>query len=340
MKKNTIITIILVLIISIAVTLIFKWWIADNLFHPATILFTVTFFLQLYTGLIIGRRFFAHFMDKPVRQIKRLIIPYFILCLVIILSVCMVIIGLSLYIYYLIMGIDTSGFLSMLFRTEYPNALKYSFFFVLPASVFFFYTIWRQAIDNEQRLREENLKYQYRTLKAQVNPHFLFNSLNTLSEIVYEDAQKADNYIQKLSGIYRYILDNEETDSISLSKEIEFVNRYFELQKERDGNKIVLSIDIPDAGKYQIIPVSLQILVENAFKHNSMSENRPLKISIYKEDTVVVVINNIQRKNTLDNSYGIGLNNLKERVKLITGREMAVNQENNKFTVKIPIISI
>lgn len=101
-----------------------------------------------------------------------------------------------------------------------------------------------------------------------------------------------------------------------------------------------MSIDIPDAGKYQIIPVSLQILVENAFKHNSMSENRPLKISIYKEDTVVVVINNIQRKNTLDNSYGIGLNNLKERVKLITGREMAVNQENNEFIVKIPIISI
>lgn len=339
-KKKVNTFLMLALLFSIAFTPIFMWWTTGNPFQPSTIRFGITFWLEILLGFAIGRRFFAHFMDKPARQIKRLIVPYFILCVIIILLICMVVMGLSLYVYYLIMGIDTSDFFGTLLRSEYRGTIKYAFFFVLPASSFFFYKIWRQTLDNEQQLREENLKYQYRTLKAQVNPHFLFNSLNTLSEIVYEDAKKADRYIQKLSGIYRYILDNEETDLIPLSKEIEFVTNYFELQKERNGNKIELNVNIPDIGKYEIIPVSLQILVENSLKHNSVSKNSPLKINIYGEDMFVAVSNNIQRKNSMGNSYGTGLANLKERVKLITGREMVVTQENNEFIVKIPIINM
>jgi LytS/YehU family sensor histidine kinase len=206
--------------------------------------------------------------------------------------------------------------------------------------IVFFYTTWRQAIEREQKLREENLKYRYRTLKTQVNPHFLFNSLNTLSEIVYADAKKADNYIQKLSGIYRYILDNEETDLIPLNKEIEFVKQYFDLQKERDENKIQLDIDLKNTDKFKIVPVSLQILVENALKHNVISEEKPLKIHIHGDDGYISISNNMQRKSTLNNSSGTGLSNLNERVKLITGKEIIINQNNNQFTVKLPLINI
>jgi LytS/YehU family sensor histidine kinase len=206
--------------------------------------------------------------------------------------------------------------------------------------IVFFYTTWRQAIEREQKLREENLKYRYRTLKTQVNPHFLFNSLNTLSEIVYADARKADSYIQKLSGIYRYILDNEETDLISLDKEIEFVRQYFALQKERDENKIQLDSCVENADKFKIIPISLQILVENALKHNVISEETPLKIHINGDNGFISISNNIQRKSILNNSSGTGLSNLKERVKLITGKEVIINQENNQFTVKLPLIDI
>jgi LytS/YehU family sensor histidine kinase len=170
--------------------------------------------------------------------------------------------------------------------------------------------------------------------------HFLFNSLNTLSEIVYADAGKADSYIQKLSGIYRYILNNEETDLIPLDREIEFVRCYLELQKERDGNKIQAVIDVMNADKFRIIPVSLQLLVENALKHNSVSEEKPLEIRIYAEAGYVVVSNTVQRKNVLSDSYGMGLSNLKERIKLIIRKEMLVSQENNRFTVKIPLIDI
>ncbi len=189
-------------------------------------------------------------------------------------------------------------------------------------------------------MREKNLKYKYINLKTQVNPHFLFNSLNTLSELVYEDPKKADNYIQKLSGIYRYILDYEETDLIPLDEEVMFVKQYLDLQKERVGDKVQLNINIKNVNRYKVMPVSLQTLVENVLKHNSVSENNPLKINICKEGMFVVVSNNIQKKNVLDNSNGTGLANLKERVKLVTGMEMVVNHNNKEFTVKIPIISI
>lgn len=327
-------------IFSALFAILFKWWTTGNPFHMSTIIFGAIILAQLLVSFYIGKKFFAYFMAKPSTQIRKLIVPYFILFLIFILLVCLVIIGLSLYISNLVMGVDTSGFIDKLFQVEYPAAIKYYFFFALLASSFFFYKIWRQASDKEQLLREENLKYQYRTLKAQVNPHFLFNSLNTLSEIIYEDARKADDYIQKLSGIYRYILDNENVDLISLDKELEFVIKYFELQKERDGNKIELKIQVGDAEKLRIVPVSLQILVENALKHNSVSENNRLKITVYKEDTFIVVSNNIQRKNTLDNSCGTGLTNLKERVKLITGKKAVINEDNHKFIVKIPIITI
>jgi LytS/YehU family sensor histidine kinase len=153
---------------------------------------------------------------------------------------------------------DTTHYLRFLFQVELPGAIKSFSIWILLGSAFFFYTIWRQAIEREQQLREENLKYKYKNLKTQVNTHFLFNSLNTLSEIIYADTKKADNYIQKLSEIYRYILEHEETDWIPLNEELAFVNQYFELQKEREDDKIRLDIDFQNLKqKIEIYTVTL-----------------------------------------------------------------------------------
>ena len=211
---------------------------------------------------------------------------------------------------------------------------------VFVSAIVFFYTTWLQAVNREQQLHEENLKYKYRTLKTQVNPHFLFNSLNTLSEIVYVDPRKADNYIHKLAGIYRYILDHEETDLISLNEELDFVKQYFELQKERDGNRILLDVEIANPSQFKIIPISLQILVENALKHNAASEEKPLKIQICAKDGYIIVSNNIQRKNRLNDSPGTGLANLRQRTKLITGRDVIQTQEDNQFVIKLPAMFV
>lgn len=307
-----------------------------NVFDITTIVFGITNLLSVLSISYLFNKIVDSNSAKSIAQLKKRLIPSFVFSLL-----ATIFIALSLC----LLGNCTLFWVKGLRVTNMTNWIGPGAIISLSVGLFicctvFFYATWRQAIDREQKLREENLKYQYKTLKAQVNPHFLFNSLNTLSEIVYKDAKKADHYIRKLSGIYRYILDNEDVDLIPLGKELEFVTKYFELQKERDGNKIELKIQVSDSEKSGIVPVSLQLLVENALKHNSALENSPLKITIYKEDMLIVVSNNIQKKNTLNNSYGTGLINLKERVKLVTRRDMAVNQENNEFLVKIPIVSI
>jgi sensor histidine kinase YesM len=208
----------------------------------------------------------------------------------------------------------------------------------LLTSTAFFFIFWRIKLEVEQNLREESLKFKYQNLKSQMNSHFLFNTLNTLSELVYIDAKKSDKFIQDLSAIYRYIIENEEVDLIGLDTEISFVKQYFNLQQTRDGEKIKLQIDIINMDKIKIVPVSVQILVENALKHNAKSEDKPLIIKIKEENEEIIVSNNIQKKSVLENSTKTGLPNLKKRTKIITGKEIIINEKNNIFIVKLPTL--
>lgn len=326
------------LIFSIIFALLFKWWTTGNPFQSSTIFFCAIIFIILIFSFSISDRFFGYFMAMPLTKVKKYIIPAFILFMLTILFVSLIFIGVSLYAMHLVTGSDTSHFMDTLLEVELPGAIKYFSICSLIVSAYFFYKIWRQAIDREQLLREENLKHKYRRLKTQVNPHFLFNSLNTLSEIIYTDTRKADRYILKLAGIYRYILDNEETDLIPLVEEMRFVNAYFSLQKERNGSKIQLETNLSHPERYAIIPISLQILIENALKHNSASDKKPLKITVSETgDSYITISNNIQKKNILGSSHKTGLSNLKERVKLIMGKEMIIECTPDLFIVKLPL---
>lgn len=339
MKKNKrTIAFILALIFSIVFSLLFKWVQTGNPFKPETLMYGIIVFLNI---LITGGVAFSIFhknANKSTIQVKKNILPSFLLFVLFALVVSLSLVSIGVYIFYLIKGLDTTNFLTQLIHVELSGAIKQFSIWILIGSAFFFYIIWRKAIEREQKLREENLKYRYQNLKSQVNPHFLFNSLNTLSEIVYEDAKIADKYIQKLSGIYRYILENEEIDLVPLNKEIEFVKQYFDIQKVRDNDKILLEIDFQDADEFKVVPISLQILVENALKHNSRSEKLPLKIRIERNIDNIVVSNNIQRKNILESKLKTGLLNLKERVKLILDKDLIYEEDNNQFIVKLPII--
>ena len=196
---------------------------------------------------------------------------------------------------------------------------------------------WLDSLKREQKLREEKLIFQYETLKNQVNPHFLFNSLNTLSTLVYKDPKLSDEFIKKLSIIYRYILENSERDMVDLHSEIQFVRNYFYLQKIRDNGKIELKIEVEDQEDYQILPISLQLLVENALKHNAATREKPLTIIIKKEDESIVITNNIQPKLNIEKSSKIGLKNLAERVKLMTGKEIEIEETRDQYKVIIPL---
>lgn len=338
MNKNKALALVGALIFSILFSLIFKWAQTGNPFIPETILFGVIVFLNIVILGFVGYITLNKFSGKSTSETRKHIVPSFLLFVILALAISLSLVSIGVYSFYLIRGLDTSNFVSHLFKVELMSAIKQFSAWILISSAFFFYFIWRKAIEREQHLRVENLKYKYQNLKSQVNPHFLFNSLNTLSEIVYEDAKRADNYIQKLSKMYRYILDNEETDLISLNKELEFVQHYIELQKVRDNDKILFDIDIQDTTKLNIIPVSLQILVENALKHNSKSVNSPLRIQIKRMDNYLIVANNVQKKNKFENTSKKGLKILQERVKLIHKKELIIKEENNKFVVKLPFI--
>ena len=245
-------------------------------------------------------------------------------------------VALGVFISYKIKGLDMSNFIYNLFHYKISHSSMLLFYWLIFFALLFFFVLWKKSADKEIKLREEKLKYQYRNLKSHINPHFLFNSFNALSELVYEAPKDADKYIQQLSKIYRYIIENEEMELISLDKEIDFVQQYFELQQLRNQEKIELNIDIPSPENYKVIPVSVQSLVENAIKHNSANYDSPLHINIIIEDDNIVVKNNLQKKSTLELSTQTGLENLKQQSKLILNKEVEIIDSENEFKVKLP----
>jgi LytS/YehU family sensor histidine kinase len=186
----------------------------------------------------------------------------------------------------------------------------------------------------------EREKFKYNQLKNQLNPHFLFNSLNTLSAMVYtKTPDESVDYIEKLSDFYRYVLVNEGKNLISLNEEIEIINKYGDILKTRfqDGFVLNITLNEEDLNK-KILFMSLQLLVENAVKHNIASKEKPLTVNIYSENNVIVVSNNkvIRTDNVI--STGIGLDNLNERYKIVDNKEIKIIDEKEKFSVKIPMI--
>lgn len=166
----------------------------------------------------------------------------------------------------------------------------------------------------------------------------MFNNLNTLSSLVKSNPDLSEEFIQKLAFVYRYILDNQGKKLVPVAKEISFVEEYFFLRKIRDEEKIELHVYIDGLENAFILPVSVQLLVENALKHNQATRQNPLIITIKKENhNSLTVINNLQKKMHLTDSSGIGLKNLNERCKLILKREIHTVQTNNEFIVTIPV---
>lgn len=188
------------------------------------------------------------------------------------------------------------------------------------------------------QLQKENNTARYTALQNQLNPHFLFNSLNTLiAEIEYNPAN-AVRFTRNLSDVYRYVLQSQDKTLITLGEELEFIHSYLFLHEVRLGNCITCNITIPtEAMEYQLPPLTLQLLVENVIKHNSINSNKPMEITIYITDHFLVVSNPIHIKKS-DISSGVGLQNLSNRCKLMIGTDILINNENQIFTVKVPLI--
>jgi two-component system LytT family sensor kinase len=203
----------------------------------------------------------------------------------------------------------------------------------------YFVSELRKSIEEKELLKRESLQAQVNALKIQVNPHFLFNTLNTLAAVIPDNPQIAIDFVQQLSKVYRHILEVKDEPSILLKEELEVMEAYAFLMKTRHGNNLAISVRIDEPTLQQrIVPLSLQILMENAIKHNIVSAARPLHIDICADDGRLIVSNNLQKKNQLIESTGIGLDNIRNRYRLLGGRQVEVVEGPANFTVKIPLI--
>ena len=193
-------------------------------------------------------------------------------------------------------------------------------------------------IENEQ-LQAENIRNQYEVLKNQLNPHMLFNSLNTLRSLVRENQDKAQDYIQELSRVLRYTLQGNESQSVTLREEMEFASAYIFLLKMRFENNLQFDIQVDKAYEdFRLPPMAVQVLVENAVKHNEISNRKPLTIHITTNGNgYLSVSNDIQPKWTATPGTGIGLVNLAKRYHLLFKQEIQIT-EDKEFTVSIPLI--
>lgn len=204
-----------------------------------------------------------------------------------------------------------------------------------------FFTGWRQAAINLEKLRSEQLASQYETLKSQVNPHFLFNSLNVLTSLVHQDPDTAVRFIKKLSEVYRFVLDSRKQEVVDLRTEMTFVNDYMYLQKIRFGDNLICKTDIPNNVLNKVVPpLSIQMLVENAIKHNEVSSDYPLQIQIFADDETITVSNNRRLRRNTDPSSGFGLDNIRDRYEFLSGKKVLITQTESIFEVKLPLLNI
>lgn len=188
-------------------------------------------------------------------------------------------------------------------------------------------------------LERENSQIRFETLKSQLNPHFLFNSLNVLSSLIKKDSDRAQNFVDEFSSVYRYTLDVIEKPVVELKEEIDFAKSFLFLQKIRFDNAVDMEINV-DAAKlnYLVPPLAIQTLLENVFKHNKASEDNPLKIKIYNEDNWLVIVNNLQPKIKGSDSKGVGLNNLNKRYELLGENLPKFSVTEKEYIAKIPLI--
>lgn len=202
---------------------------------------------------------------------------------------------------------------------------------------------WKQASKFEitqQKIIAGTANAKFESLKNQIDPHFLFNSLNVLSSLIEENPDNAQRFTTSLSKIYRYVLEQKDKELVSVEDELSFAKTYMNLLKMRFENSLFYEMPTtainPDA---RVVPLSLQLLLENTVKHNVVSEQRPLHIRIFIEGDYLAIQNDFQKKEVLQDRQGVGLQNIVNRYAIITNRKVLIEQNEKNFTVKIPILT-
>lgn len=299
-------------------------------------LYTVIFVF----AIIYANKFLFHvlsrFFDKEKFTIKRLIVGLvssFVVTLVVIFL-------LRIFEDVVIEKNSFSHFWSKENTLSYILIVVITFISVLLFNMFYYYRIYNENRVKEQKIIAGTASAKFESLKNQIDPHFLFNSLNVLSSLIEENPKNAQRFTTSLSKIYRYVLEQKDKELVSLEEELSFAKTYINLLQMRFENSLFYELSEividPDA---KVVPLSLQLLLENTVKHNVVSEKKPLHIRIFIEDNYLAIQNDFQKKEVLQDRQGVGLQNIINRYGIITNRKVLIIQTEQTFTVKIPILT-
>lgn len=208
------------------------------------------------------------------------------------------------------------------------------------AIVFYMDKLKKTQLEAEQ-LKKISIEAQFEALRNQINPHFLFNCFNALSTLVYKDAETSAKFIDQLSTVYRYLLYNQEKKIVSLKEELEFIDSYLYLLEIRFGENISIKKKINyDDEKFYVAPAVLQMLIENAIKHNIVSRKKPLEISLSVANNFIIVSNTLQPKEVKEESTHLGLKNIQSRYEFLSDRKVEIENTESRFIVKIPLLEL
>ena len=328
--------------ISMVFTVIFSAFLGADLTIQNVLL---TFLLSsLYSfGLGFGNGFLSVLLDRKWDWLEQTNLRVYYGILVTVLYTVPAVLGINYIIYVLVQNLPVEKFFS-------DRMIWNHFFYIvlsLGVSIFMqarsFMVKWKQASKFEitqQKIIAGTANAKFESLKNQIDPHFLFNSLNVLSSLIEENPDNAQRFTTSLSKIYRYVLEQKDKELVSVEDELSFAKTYMNLLKMRFENSLFYELPAtninPDA---KVVPLSLQLLLENTVKHNVVSEQKPLHIRIFVDGEYLAIQNDFQKKEVLQDRQGVGLQNIVNRYGIVTNRKVLIEQNEKNFTVKIPILT-
>ena len=298
-------------------------------------------FYQLYSFLLgYSNYFYFNYLEKLTwtneERIKRVVIG-------IVGSVIITMMGLFLlnaFSFTVFNGFSYDVFIQNQKWSHYRFGLWITLTIVIIFHVIYFYNRYQQTKVKEQKVIAGTANARFDALKNQLDPHFLFNSLNVLTSLIEENPVNAQKFTTSLSKVYRYVLEQKNKDLVSVDEELDFARTYMSLLKMRFEDSIIF--DIPDTAsdpESKVVPLSLQLLLENAVKHNMVTSSKPLHIKIYEDRGMLIVENNLQIKKIVKKGSGVGLSNIQQRYELLTNKQVIINQQADRFEVSIPMLT-
>lgn len=299
----------------------------------ASLIFTICNWLTNRGILIYLRKKYPDFKD----DVKRMVLLFFAI-IIVILSVDFVA-GNSIQKFLTLLGFYSTHRINL--KIIIPVIIITTMIMAIYEAVYYYVRL-KKSIREEEQTKQIMIQAQLDTLRNQAQPHFLFNSLNTLRDIIdQEPKEEAKSFVDQLSNVYRFILESGKTNLIAIEKELEFVKAYVYIQKERFGDNLKINWNIPkNKMSAMIVPMSLQLLIENAIKHNVVSKTKPLIVDIEIQDNRLVVSNKIQKKSTKTPSTKIGLKNIEKRYRLISDQLPKIQNDGQAFIVSLPLLKL